>query len=122
MGKVEHARHIRYPILRPSNTSASILLLPKRNKRVNENALVGGRHRRPHHHRVLIDTNLPILQQHGREMPQHRLFIRHRHAVPAKLHPVQVERPGGVVARSAKVPISVEAVLGRVGCRHRGGG
>lgn len=87
-------------------------LTPKKRK----NALVSRRHRRPHHHRVLIDTNMPILQ-HGRKMAQHRLSIRHRHAVPAKLHPAQqaVVKHPAVDAAAA----SVEPILGRVGRRRR---
>ena len=61
------------------------ILTSSQGKEKKSHALEGGWHRRPHHHRIPIDTNLSILQQHRGKMPEHRFFVRRRHMVPAKL-------------------------------------
>ena len=47
---------------------------------------MGGRHRRPHHHRVPINADLSVLQHRRRKLSQHRFLVRHRHVISAKLH------------------------------------
>jgi len=85
------------------------ILTSSQRKEKKSHALEGGWHRRPHHHRIPIDTDLSILQQHRSKMPQHRFLVRRRHTVPAKfhLHPVHVEHTGA----AAEVGAWLEPIL-----------
>ena len=59
MSDIQHIRHIRNPILGSLSGSAFDFSIMGRRKK--NDALISSRHCRPHHHSILIDTNLPVL-------------------------------------------------------------
>lgn len=60
--------------------------LHRSEKKTERYALKGSWHLRPHHHRVPIDANLPILQQYRCKLSQHRYLVCRWHTVSAEGH------------------------------------